>query len=209
MKAHDSEGPSHSALTENLSGLLALSLLGWVLFFPSILVVNAVWPSSGAAQWLHDPSRLAAMFVWGAVTMLMAPIWLPPPSGVPVAAMRVVVVATLSPLPFLVFPELMSSEYDREWARRVGIACLSWIAGGLPVSLLRRTWTYRGSTPDSVPLVAMVLGALGGILAVPFGVALLRAPLEPRRQYGKGLLIGAGVVYSVLALLYLLFRTLP
>ncbi len=220
MPNHEPECRSRSPRTGGLYGLVILSLLGFGISFASIVflvgvplaLLATISPSATTVPWLWDSLRVVALFLSGVVTMLMAPRWQGPAPGVPVAVVRVVVVATLSLLPFPAIGAFLNPEYGLEPYSHMWMLWLYWVIGGLLASFLgrgQRASVAPLSTSDSIPLVAMVLGALGGILAVPFGIAFLRAPLAPRRRFGKGLQSGAGVVYSVLALLYLLFRTFP
>ncbi len=211
MRNHETECRSRSTLEEGLRGLLILSVLGFGILFASVVFVvgvplallAAISPSPKIAPWLWDSLRLVAFLVSGAVTMRMAPRWLEPAPRVPVTVMRVVVVATLSLLPFPVIGAWLNPEHGLVPASQLGMVWLCWVAGGLLAYFFgrgRRASVAPQSTSDSIPLTAVVIGALGGILALPFGIAFLASSLEPKRQYGKGLLIGVGVAAAVIAL---------
>ena len=236
MRKHDTEGRSRATWTDGISRLLDLSWLGCGSLFASVtlvfvlptvlLMTHARDAKLGVVAFLLLP---AAVVLSGVVTMLMAPRWLRPAPGAAVALVRVLVLATLSFLPFHAFVAWWEPEYSLVPTFQVCIAWLCWVAGGLSVSLLRRTSTPCGSlipatsarpemeprasvapqsTPDSIPLTAVVIGALAGILALPFGIAFLASPLKPKRQYGKGLLIDVGVAAAAIALGVLLTRSL-
>ena len=145
MGKHDAACCSRSTLIEEVYGLLILSLFGCGIVIATIVLVMAVplalvaaiSPSSSIVPWLWDLLRVVALFLSGAMTMLMAPRWLQPAPGVPVAVVRVVVVATLSLLPFPVIGLWLNPEYGLEPYSQLSMVWLSWVAGGLTVALLR------------------------------------------------------------------------